>query len=120
MSASERMDDMVGRVLVAGSINMDIVATSSRFPRVGETVAGLDLNILPGGKGANQAIAAGKSGAPTELIGNGGRDAFGRELKAFLTDQGADLARVAEVEGAATGTAIITVSDAQNTIVVVA
>lgn len=110
---------MAGRVLVAGSLNMDIVARAPRFPRIGETVAGLDVNFFPGGKGANQAVAAAKSGAPTELIGKVGQDAFGRELKAFLADQGVGLARVAEIE-AATGTAIITVSDAHNTIVVVA
>ena len=111
---------MVGRVLVAGSINMDIVARAPRFPRIGETVAGFDLHFFPGGKGANQAVAAAKSGASTELIGKIGQDAFGRDLKAFLAKQGVGLARVMEITEAQTGTAIITVSDAHNTIVVVA
>lgn len=110
---------MAGRVLVAGSINMDIVASASSFPRVGETVAGQNVNFFPGGKGANRAVAAAKSGAPTELIGKVGQDAFGHELKAFLAKHGVSLTHVAETKDAPTGTAIITVSDAQNTIVVV-
>jgi ribokinase len=111
---------MVGRVLVAGSINMDIVAKAPRFPRIGETVAGFDLHFFPGGKGANQAVAAAKSGAPTELIGKVGQDVFGGELRAFLAKQGVGVTRVTEIKETPTGTAIITVSDAHNTIVVVA
>ena len=110
---------MAGRVLVAGSINMDIVASASRFPRLGETVAGHDVSFFPGGKGANQAVAAAKSGAPTELIGKVGKDAFGHELRAFLAKQGVGLTHVAETRETSTATAIITVSNAQNTIVVV-
>ena len=89
-------------VIVAGSINMDIVATASRFPKVGETVAGREVRFFPGGKGANQAVAAAKSGAPTTLIGRLGEDAFGQELKAFLADQGVDLSYVNFTPGAAT------------------
>jgi len=110
---------MAGRVIVAGSINMDIVASASRFPRAGETVAGHNVNFFPGGKGANQAVAAAKSGAPTELIGKVGQDAFGHELRAFLVKQGVGLTHVGETKETSTGTAIITVSNAQNTIVVV-
>ena len=104
---------MAGRVIVAGSINMDIVASASRFPRSGETVAGKG-QLLPGGKGANQAVAAAKSGAPTALIGRLGDDAFGHELRAFLFEQRVDLTHVGETEQTSTGTAIITVSDAQQ------
>ena len=105
-------------VFVAGSMNMDVVASATRFPKVGETVAGSEVHFFPGGKGANQAIAAAKSGARTALIGRLGRDAFGRRLKAFLARQGIDL-RYVTVTKAHTGTAIITVADADNTIVVV-
>ena len=108
----------MGRVLVAGSINMDIVARATRFPKLGETVAGSELAFFPGGKGANQAVAAAKSGAATALIGRLGDDAFGRELSAFLAAQGVDLRHVATAQ-AHSGTAIITVCDGDNTIVVV-
>jgi ribokinase len=106
-------------VFVAGSINMDVVARAARFPKIGETVLGSDVHFIPGGKGANQAIAAAKSGARTALIGRLGRDAFGRRLKAFLALQGIDLEHVTSTTKADTGTAIITVADADNTIVVV-
>src|SRR5258708_10380167 len=108
----------MGSVFVAGSINMDVVATADRHPKIGETVAGSAVLYFPGGKGANQAVAAAKLGAPTTLIGRLGADAFGRDLKAFLAAQGIDLRFMRESE-AHTGTAIITVSDADNTIVVV-
>jgi ribokinase len=109
----------MGRVFVAGSINMDVVATAERHPRLGETVAGREVFYFPGGKGANQAVAAAKLGAVTTLIGRVGTDAFGRDLRTFLTAQGIDLAFVQETPEAHTGTAIITVANADNTIVVV-
>src|SRR6266478_3460235 len=110
----------MGRVFVAGSINMDVVATAERHPRIGETVAGNAVLYFPGGKGANQAVAAVKLGAPTTLIGRLGRDAFGDELRAFLAEQRVDLAFVQETAEAHTGTAIITLAKADNTIVVIA
>jgi ribokinase len=109
----------MARVVVAGSINMDVVATAERHPRVGETVFGKDVLYFPGGKGANQAVAASKLGATTALIGRLGKDAFGAELRAFLAGQGVDLSLVSETAGTHTGTAIITLADADNTIVVV-
>jgi ribokinase len=110
----------MGGVFVAGSINMDVVATADRHPKIGETVAGKAVLYFPGGKGANQAVAAAKLGAPTILIGRLGNDAFGRDLKTFLGAQGIDLRFVRETSAAHTGTAIITVADADNTIVVIA
>src|SRR5512138_549848 len=109
----------MARVLVAGSINMDVVATAERHPRVGETVAGQAVHYFPGGKGANQAVAAAKLGASTALIGRLGADAFGQQLRTFLAAQGVDLALVRDTPAVHTGTAIITVADADNTIVVV-
>jgi ribokinase len=109
----------MGRVFVAGSINMDVVATAERHPRVGETVAGREVLYFPGGKGANQAVAAAKLGTPTALIGRLGKDAFGAELRAFVAGQGVDLSLVRETDGTHTGTAIITLADADNTIVVI-
>jgi len=109
----------MGRVFVAGSINMDVVATADRHPRVGETVAGHEVFYFPGGKGANQAVSAAKLGAPTTLIGRLGSDAFGAELRTFLAAQGVDLSYVKDTAEIHTGTAIITIADADNTIVVV-
>ena len=109
----------MGRVFVAGSINMDVVATADRHPRIGETVTGDAVLYFPGGKGANQAVAAAKLGAPTALIGRLGKDAFGDELKAFLAAQGVDLTFLQQTSEAHTGTALITIANADNTIVVV-
>ena len=89
----------MGRVFVAGSINMDVVATADRHPKVGETVAGQAVHYFPGGKGANQAVAAAKLGAPTTLIGRLGTDAFGQQLRTFLAAQGVDLALVKDTAG---------------------
>src|SRR6202049_5165522 len=102
----------MGRVFVAGSINMDVVATAERHPRIGETVAGNAVLYFPGGKGANQAVAAAKLGAPTTLIGRRGKDAFGDRLKSFLAAQGVALTFVQETAEAHTGTAVITVAHA--------
>jgi len=109
----------MGRVFVAGSINMDVVATAERHPRIGETVAGKEILYFPGGKGANQAVAAAKQGVPTTLIGRLGADAFGNELRAFLAAQAIDLSLVKETPDVHTGTAIITLANADNSIVVV-
>ncbi|MCW2195972.1 sugar/nucleoside kinase (ribokinase family) [Bradyrhizobium elkanii] len=106
-------------VFVAGSINMDVVATAERHPRIGETVAGEAVLYFPGGKGANQAVASAKLGVPTTLVGRLGTDAFGKELRAFLVAQGVDLSCVKTTSGTHSGTAIITLANADNTIVVV-
>ncbi|QDF36679.1 ribokinase [Bradyrhizobium symbiodeficiens] len=108
----------MGRVFVAGSINMDVVATADRHPRVGETVAGREVLYFPGGKGANQAVAAARLGAKTTLIGRLGKDSFGAELRTFLGAQGIDLGAVRDAD-THTGTAIITVAASDNTIVVI-
>jgi ribokinase len=98
---------------------MDVVATADRHPRIGETVAGNQVLYFPGGKGANQAVSAAKLGAPTTLIGRLGKDAFGAELRTFLAAQGIDLGFVTDTPDAHTGTAIITLANADNTIVVI-
>jgi ribokinase len=109
----------MGRVFVAGSINMDVVATAERHPRIGETVAGEAVLYFPGGKGANQAVASAKLGASTTLVGRLGADGFGQELRTFLAAQSVDLAFVKDTAGTHSGTAIITIANADNTIVVV-
>lgn len=108
----------MGRVFVAGSINMDVVATTARYPKIGETVPGKDVFFFPGGKGANQAVAAARLGAQTSLIGRIGRDSFGADLRTFLSAQGVDLQHVTDSERAS-GTALIVVAETDNAIVVV-
>jgi ribokinase len=108
-----------GKVIVAGSINMDVVANAARLPRIGETVAGTTLSFHPGGKGANQAVAAARLGAPTVLVGRVGDDAFGRALVEFLAAAAIDLTHVRALSDVPTGTAMITIVDADNAIVVV-
>ena len=106
-------------VWIAGSVNMDVVATAARHPKIGETVVGREVFFFPGGKGANQAVAAAKLGAPTALIGKVGDDAFGRELRQFLAAQNVGLKFLRDTAEARTGTAVITVADADNSIVVI-
>jgi len=107
------------RVWVAGSLNMDIVATAARHPKIGETVPGTEVFFFPGGKGANQAVAAAKLGARTALIGKVGADAFGRDLRNFLAEQNVDLKFLRDTSEAHTGTAVITVTAGDNAIIVV-
>jgi ribokinase len=107
-------------VVVVGSVNMDLVARSTTLPRAGETLLGHDFRTTPGGKGANQAVAASRAGAATSFVGCVGRDAFGAELLTHLRHEKIALDRVRRSD-LPTGVAIITVDDAgQNTIVVVA
>src|SRR6059058_1969821 len=119
LRGDDEEEHSMGRVVVAGSINMDVVALAGRHPRVGETVAGREIRYFPGGKGANQAVAAARLGATTTLIGRLGKDAFGDQLRTFLIAQGLDLTFVRDTAGIHTGTAIITVAKADNTIVVI-
>lgn len=108
------------KVVVAGSINMDVVAFADRHPRVGETVPGKSIDFFPGGKGANQAVSAAKLGAETLLVAKLGTDAFSATLEDFLQNQGVNLTHVTRTDKANTGTALIVVgSNSDNTIVVV-
>jgi len=110
----------MARVYVAGSINMDLVARAARHPRPGETVAGTHVATYPGGKGANQAIAATRMGANTALLGKLGTDAFGNQLRDFLCGQGVNLGYLRQTAAAATGVALIVVAESgENSIVVV-
>ncbi|UFP94510.1 ribokinase [Gloeobacter morelensis] len=107
------------KVIVAGSINMDVVVRAARHPRPGETLLGQSVQFFAGGKGANQAIAAHRLGARATLIARVGDDSFGGSLRAFVSQEGLDTQRVLAT-GGASGTALITVADSgENTIVVV-
>jgi ribokinase len=105
------------RLTVVGSINLDLVARAQRLPRPGETVTGAVFSSGPGGKGANQAVAAARLGAEVRLIARVGRDSFAPDALAGLRDAGVELA-VAESDEP-TGVALIAVdADGENTIVV--
>jgi ribokinase len=107
-------------VIVFGSINMDIVVRSPRFPDPGETITGHTSFTAPGGKGANQAVAAAKMGTPTYLIGRVGKDVFATSLIGSLTDYGVNHDYVIIDEQHPSGTALITIDDsAQNEIIII-
>lgn len=107
------------RIAVVGSINMDLVTQAPRFPRPGETLLGQNFVTIPGGKGANQAVAAARLGAQVALVGALGADAFGDQLHRGLLDEGVDLRHVRRLDDAGSGTASITVAGGENQIVVV-
>ncbi|NID04640.1 ribokinase [Luteibacter jiangsuensis] len=107
------------RIVVVGSINMDLVTLSPRFPDPGETLTGDRFLTIPGGKGANQAVAAARLGANVSMVGCVGDDAFGKQLYEGLVAEGVDVAHVTRVEGVGSGTASITVAGGENSIVVV-
>jgi ribokinase len=104
-------------VVVVGSLNMDLVLPVPRFPEPGETLSGGALRLVPGGKGANQAVACARLGAPAALVGLVGADNFGSELLAALQRDPIDLRHVDTTAQAATGVAMIMVdAAAQNRI----
>lgn len=112
---------MHAKVVVVGSLNMDLVARAERLPRGGETLAGDSFFTAPGGKGANQAVAAARLGASVAMIGNVGDDAYGQQLRQALQDEGVDCQAVAICEGVSSGLALIVVDAAsQNAIVIIA
>jgi ribokinase len=105
-------------ILVVGSLNADLVVQVPRFPQPGETISGSDLQIIPGGKGANQAVAAAKQGTSVSMLGRVGNDSFGPELIHNLKQNNVETSHVQLDSGSATGTAIIAVdSNGQNNII---
>lgn len=109
---------MKRRIVVLGSINMDIVARASSIPVPGQTVVGEWLSFIPGGKGANQGVAASRLGGDVRFVGRIGNDMFGKSLRDFLRKERMDTGGVKITKGATTGTAMITLDrSSQNTIV---
>src|SRR5271169_6531674 len=100
-------------IVVVGSLNMDFVVSVEHLPAPGETVLGRDFQMIPGGKGANQACAAGRlaSAARVCMIGRVGYDLFGDHLKASLAAAGVDVSFVHATRSAPTGVALIGVED---------
>jgi ribokinase len=109
----------MARVVVVGSINMDLVTLAPRFAGPGETVLGERFLTVPGGKGANQAVAAARLGAEVTLIGALGDDAFGEQLREGLAREGIALDHVSRIDDCGSGTASITVAGGENEIIVV-
>lgn len=107
------------RIVIVGSINMDLVTQAPRFAGPGETLLGERFLTMPGGKGANQAVAAARLGAEVALVGALGRDAFGDRLHAGLVREGIALEHVRRLDDEASGTASITVAGGENQIIVV-
>ena len=106
-------------IIVVGSINLDLIANVDRLPAPGETVRGSGFTTAPGGKGANQALAAARAGAKVRMVGAVGKDNFATEALALLRDGKIDLSGVGETF-ASTGTALIMVADdGENVIAVV-
>ncbi len=104
-------------ILVIGSLNADLVVRTPRFPQPGETISGDDLKTFPGGKGANQAVAAARLGASVSMLGRVGKDHFGAFLLENLKSNKVD-SQFVQRDEASTGTAIIVVdSNGQNSIV---
>ncbi|MFP3924590.1 MULTISPECIES: ribokinase [Pseudomonas] len=112
---------MQAKVVIVGSLNMDLVTRAPRLPRAGETLAGQSFVTVPGGKGANQAVAAARLGASVAMVGCVGDDAYGEQLRAALLAEGIDCQAVTRIAGESTGVALIVVDDSsQNAIVIVA
>ena len=121
MNGSEREHGsrVPAEVFVVGSINQDFVLRVERRPSPGETVTGAELSTLPGGKGANQAVAAARLGVRVAMLGRVGDDAFGEEMVRNLARKGVDARPVIALPEVSTGAAFITVTpDGENAITV--
>jgi len=109
-----------GRVIVVGSVNVDLVVRGERLPGPGETVIGGSFERHHGGKGGNQAVAAARLGVPTLLIGAIGDDALGAEARSTLVAANVDVARLATIRGTPTGVALILVDRVGENLISVA
>lgn len=109
----------MNRIAVLGSINLDMTVTAQRLPGKGETVHGRELRTVPGGKGANQAVAAARLGGLVTMFGCVGGDTFGETMLGNLTRQGVDTSHVSVIPSETSGLAVIAVADGDNAIIVV-
>jgi ribokinase len=109
---------MIGHIVVVGDLNMDLVVRAPRHPGIGEKVVGSGFHAFPGGKGANQAVAAARLGGKVKLIGRVGVDEFGQALIDAVSKEGVDTSGIHHDPSAATGVALITVDDSGQTTIV--
>lgn len=120
MSSTPSIGSNAPRVTVLGSINMDLVVRCKHLPMPGETLTAGSLSEVPGGKGANQAVAAARSGGRVTMISSVGDDGFGPKLLQNLIDQNVDCDQVSVVAGSESGIAIVAVEESgENSILVV-
>jgi ribokinase len=110
--------EQVNKILVIGSLNMDLVISTARVPVMGETILGNGFMTVEGGKGANQAVAAAKLGGLVAMAGCVGNDVFGRELTNNLQRNRVDTKYIRMVDGVSTGIAVIVVKEGNNFIIV--
>ena len=107
----------MAHILVVGSLNMDLVVQMPAIPRPGETLLGGRFATFPGGKGANQAVAAARLGAQVTLVGKVGNDAFGKQLLQVIQAEGIETRYIGIDQNNATGVALITVdTEGRNSI----
>jgi len=107
-------------VVVFGSINMDLTTYAPRLPAPGETLFGSSFLTVPGGKGFNQAVAAGRLGVETHFVGRLGEDAFGSGVREMIADEPIDISRLCSDPDHGTGLAVISVDEqAENAIIVI-
>ncbi|MEU0987041.1 ribokinase [Streptomyces sp. NPDC005953] len=106
-------------IAVLGSTNMDLVAYVARAPKLGETVTGREFRTIPGGKGANQAVAAARAGGEVTMMGAVGSDAFGDQLRQTLISSGVDIDLLRTADGPSGTAHIVVDDDGGNAIVVV-
>ncbi|WP_419885792.1 ribokinase [Paenibacillus sp. B-A-8] len=107
-------------IVVIGSLNMDMVVRTNRAPNAGETLMGQAFALSPGGKGANQAVAAARLGAEVSMIGSVGKDTFGSEMLEIIKQEGIHIEHISVSETEATGVASIVIEeDGENRIIVV-
>ena len=111
---------MPGRIVVIGSLNMDLVGCAPRIPVVGETIVGHTYFNEPGGKGANQAYAAARLGGRVAMLGRVGSDDFGCQMKSNLERVGCDVSGIVAIPDCTSGIALIFVADdGHNSIIIV-
>ena len=101
----------MSKITVVGSLNMDLVVTTPKVPVLGETILGSGFMTAPGGKGANQAVAAARLGGEVSMIGCVGNDIFGKDLLDNLLKNNVNIDNVAVKDSASTGIAVIIIKD---------
>jgi len=120
MTDATKTADVVADVVVIRSLNLDLLVGVPRLPRPGQTVAGLSAQRSPGGKGANQAVAAARLGGRVRLAGLVADDGFGPELRSAVAAHGVDVAHVGVIQGSSTGMAFIMVEESGENMIAVA